>query len=70
MLVPFFGLVIGGSDTPSAGPLLHVILLLEDILPLLPLTEFDLIHLSLTTILNKDFDCTTYVNWANFVFGP
>ena len=36
-LVPFFGLVIGGSDTLSAGPLLRVILPLEDILPLLPI---------------------------------
>ena len=27
----FLGLVYGGSDVPSDGPLLHVILLLEDI---------------------------------------
>ena len=30
--VSFFGLVYGGSDVPSYGPLLHVILLLEDII--------------------------------------
>ena len=29
--VSFLGLVYGGSDVPSDGPLLHVILLLEDI---------------------------------------
>ena len=31
VLVPFLGLVYGGSDIPSHGPLLGVILLLEDI---------------------------------------
>ena len=31
VLVSFLGLVYGGSDVPSDGPLLHVILLLEDI---------------------------------------
>ena len=30
VLVPFLGLVYGGSDMPSDGPLLCVILLLED----------------------------------------
>ena len=39
VLVPFFGLVMGGSDTLSAGPLLHVILPLEDISPLLPINS-------------------------------
>ena len=31
VLVSFLGLVYGGSDVPSDGPLLHVILLSEDI---------------------------------------
>ena len=31
VLISFLGLVYGGSDMPSDGPLLHVILLLEDI---------------------------------------
>ena len=31
VLVSFLGLVYGGSNVPSDGPLLHVILLLEDI---------------------------------------
>ena len=31
VLVSFLGLVYGGSDVPSDGPLLRVILLLEDI---------------------------------------
>ena len=31
VLISFLGLVYGGSNVPSDGPLLHVILLLEDI---------------------------------------
>ena len=39
VLVSFLGLVYGGSDVPSDGPLLHVILLLEDILIPLPINS-------------------------------
>ena len=46
VLVPFFGLMMGGSDTPSAGPLLHVILPLEDISPLLPINSKHLQNLT------------------------
>ena len=39
VLVSFLGLVYGGSDVPSDGPLLRVILLLEDILIPLPINS-------------------------------
>ena len=39
VLVSFLGLVYGGSDVPSDGPLLCVILLLEDILLSLPINS-------------------------------
>ena len=39
VLVSFLGLVYGGSDMPSDGPLLCVILLLEDILIPLPINS-------------------------------
>ena len=39
VLVSFLALVYGGSDVPSDGPLLSVILLLEDILLSLPISS-------------------------------